>query len=59
MSPTPKRLDIRNAIIDKVAAIDGLTTWPTHDQLQIAGEDLDIQLVVGAMEQHGWRLLVN
>ncbi|MEK9543972.1 MAG: hypothetical protein VW016_10855, partial [Luminiphilus sp.] len=25
--------------------------------LQIAGEGLDIQLVVGAMEQHGWRLL--
>ena len=53
-----KLLDIRNAIIDKVEAIDGLTTWPTHGPLlQIAGEDLDIQLVVGAMEQHGWRLL--
>jgi glutamate/tyrosine decarboxylase-like PLP-dependent enzyme len=53
-----KLLDIRNAIIDKVASIDGLTTWPTHGPLlQIAGEELDIQLVVGAMEQHGWRLL--
>ena len=53
-----KLLDIRNAIIDKVEAIDGLTTWPTHGPLlQIAGEGLDIQLVVGAMEQHGWKLL--
>jgi len=53
-----KILDQRNAIIERVATIDGLTTWPTHGPLlQIAGEDLDIQLVVGAMEQHGWRLL--
>ena len=53
-----KLLAIRNAIIEKVASIDGLTTWPTDGPLlQIAGESLDIQLVVGAMEQRGWKLL--
>ena len=58
MANAKKLLDIRNAIIHKVESIDGLTTWPTHGPLlQIAGEDIDIQLVVGAMEQHGWRLL--
>ncbi len=53
-----KLLKVRNAIIDRVAKIDGLKTWPTHGPLlQIASEDIDIQLVVGSMEQRGWRLL--
>lgn len=53
-----KLLTVRNAIIDKVASIDGLKTWPTHGPLlQIASDDIDIQLVVGSMEQRGWRLL--
>lgn len=53
-----KLLDVRNAIIDKVATIDGLKTWPTDGPLlQIASDDIDIQLVVGSMEQRGWRLL--
>jgi sphinganine-1-phosphate aldolase len=51
-------LNVRNAIIDKVASIDGLHTWPTHGPLlQIASDDLNIQLVVGGMESRGWRLL--
>jgi glutamate/tyrosine decarboxylase-like PLP-dependent enzyme len=55
---TRKLLHVRNAIIDKVAEIDGLKTWPTHGPLlQIASDDIDIQLVVGSMEQRGWRLL--
>ena len=53
-----KLLHVRDAIIDKVAEIDGLRTWPTHGPLlQIASDDIDIQLVVGSMEQRGWRLL--
>jgi sphinganine-1-phosphate aldolase len=53
-----KLLHVRDAIIDKVASIDGLKTWPTHGPLlQIASDDIDIQLVVGSMEQRGWRLL--
>jgi glutamate/tyrosine decarboxylase-like PLP-dependent enzyme len=53
-----KLLNVRNAIINKVAEIDGLKTWPTHGPLlQIASDDIDIQLVVGSMEQRGWRLL--
>jgi len=51
-------LNVRNAIMDKVASIDGLYTWPTHGPLlQIASDDLNIQLVVGGMESKGWRLL--
>jgi glutamate/tyrosine decarboxylase-like PLP-dependent enzyme len=53
-----KLLQARNAIIDKVAGIEGLRTWPTHGPLlQIASDDLNIQLVVGGMEERGWRLL--
>ena len=51
-------LNVRNSIIDKVAEIDSLKTWPTHGPLlQIASDEIDIQLVVGSMEQRGWRLL--
>ncbi len=53
-----KLLAQRNAVIERVAAIDGLTTWPTDGPLlQIAPDGVDIQLIVGAMEQKGWRLL--
>ena len=51
-------LNVRDAIIDKVASIDGLHTWPTHGPLlQIAADGLNIQYVVGGMESRGWRLL--
>ncbi|WP_109355583.1 pyridoxal-dependent decarboxylase [Sphingorhabdus sp. EL138] len=53
-----KVLETRNRIIDAVAGIDGLKTWPTHGPLlQIAGDGLDVQLIVGGMEKFGWRLL--
>lgn len=51
-------LTVRNAIIDKVAGIEGLKTWKTHGPLiQIASEGFSIELIVGGMEQRGWRLL--
>lgn len=51
-------LDTRNRIIDTVANIEGLTTWPTHGPLlQIAEDGMDVMLVVGGMEERGWRLL--
>ncbi len=53
-----KLLHVRDAIIGKVASIDELKTWPTDGPLlQIASDEIDIQLVVGSMEQRGWRLL--
>jgi glutamate/tyrosine decarboxylase-like PLP-dependent enzyme len=53
-----KILDTRNRIIDAVAEIEGLTTWPTHGPLlQIAEDGIDVMLVVGGMEERGWRLL--
>ena len=53
-----KLLNVRDAIIRRAATIDGLHTWPTHGPLlQIASDTFDIQLVVGGMEQRGWRLL--
>lgn len=51
-------LDVKQAIIEKVSQIDGLQTWPSHGPLlQIASNEMDIQLVVGGMEKRGWRLL--
>lgn len=51
-------LDTRNRIIETVEGIDGLTTWPTHGPLiQIAEDGIDVMLVVGGMEERGWRLL--
>jgi sphinganine-1-phosphate aldolase len=51
-------LDVRNAIINKVSELEELRTWPTDGPLlQIASNSFDIQLLVGAMEQKGWRLL--
>lgn len=51
-------LEVRQSIIDKVADIEGLVTWPTDGPLlQIAAEGMAIQRVVGGMETRGWRLL--
>lgn len=51
-------LKVKQAIIDKVSQIEGLHTWPSHGPLlQIAAQEMDIQLVVGGMEKRGWRLL--
>ncbi len=53
-----KLLQVRGQIIDKVSLIEGLQTWPTDGPLlQISSNEIDIQLVVGAMGQKGWRLL--
>ena len=55
---TRRIISQRDKIIDCVAAIDGLTTWKTHGPLlQIAPDGIDVQLIVGAMEQKGWKLL--
>ena len=51
-------LHTRNGIIDAVNKIDGLKTLPTDGPLmQIAGDGLDPQKIVGGMELKGWRLL--
>ncbi|MBT3425362.1 MAG: aminotransferase class I/II-fold pyridoxal phosphate-dependent enzyme [Gammaproteobacteria bacterium] len=51
-------LDVKNAIISQCAAIEGLQTWPTDGPLlMIASDQFDIQLLVGGMEERGWRLL--
>ncbi len=51
-------LEIKQAITDKCEQEPGLRTWPTHGPLMmIAADDFNIQLVVGGMEQRGWRLL--
>lgn len=53
-----KVMEIRNRVIDRVAEIPGLTTWTSHGPLlQIAAEDYPIELIVGGMNQKGWRLL--
>lgn len=53
-----KVLEVRNGIIERVNKIEGLYTWRTHGPLlQIASEGFDIQLIVGGMEDRGWRLL--
>lgn len=51
-------LHIKEFIINKCAEIDGLTTWKTDGPLlMIAADGFDIELVVGGMEDRGWRLL--
>ena len=53
-----KLLEVRDSIINKVGTIQGLETWPSHGPLlQISSDEIDIQLVVGAMAQRDWRLL--
>lgn len=51
-------LHVKQQITDACNSIEGLRTWPTHGPLMmIAAEGFNIQLVVGGMEQKGWRLL--
>ena len=51
-------LHVKDSIINKCAEIDGLTTWKTDGPLlMIAAEGFNIELVVGGMEDRGWRLL--
>lgn len=51
-------LEVKKAISDRCAQESGLRTWQTQGPLMmIASDDFDIQLVVGGMEQRGWRLL--
>ncbi len=51
-------LGVKRAIVERVAEIDGLVTWPSDGPLlQIAAEGFDIKLVVSGMEDRGWRLL--
>jgi glutamate/tyrosine decarboxylase-like PLP-dependent enzyme len=51
-------LHIKRTIADACERIEGLRTWPTHGPLMmIAADDYNIQLVVGGMEEKGWRLL--
>jgi sphinganine-1-phosphate aldolase len=51
-------LEIKQAITRKCEQEQGLRTWPTQGPLMmIAADDFNIELVVGGMEQYGWRLL--
>lgn len=51
-------LHVKNSIINKCAEIEGLTTWRTDGPLlMIAAEGFNVELVVGGMEERGWRLL--
>ena len=51
-------LHVKHTITDACNRIDGLRTWPTQGPLMmIASDDFNIQLVVGGMEERGWRLL--
>ena len=51
-------LHVKESIINKCAEIEGLTTWKTDGPLlMIASEGFNIELVVGGMEERGWRLL--
>ena len=55
---TRQILRMKKAIADQCEAIPGLRTWKTHGPLMmIAADDFNIELVVGGMEQRGWRLL--
>ncbi|MEW6997751.1 aspartate aminotransferase family protein [Colwelliaceae bacterium BS250] len=51
-------LHVKDSIIAKCNEIEGLTTWQTHGPLlMIAAEGFNVELVVGGMEDLGWRLL--
>lgn len=51
-------LHIKRSITDACERIEGLRTWPTHGPLMmIASDGFNIELVVGGMEEKGWRLL--
>ena len=51
-------LHIKRTITDACQRIAGLRTWATQGPLMmIAADDFSIELVVGGMEERGWRLL--
>ncbi len=52
-------LAVKQAIIERVEAIDGLSCWQTHGPLLMiqAGTELGIERVVGGMSERGWVLL--
>ena len=51
-------LHVKHTISDACDRIEGLRTWPTQGPLMmIASDGFNIQLVVGGMEEKGWRLL--
>jgi len=51
-------LEIKQAIVDRCNAIDGIYPWKTDGPLQmIASDEFDIQLLVGGMEQRDWYFL--
>jgi len=51
-------LEIKKSIQNKCNSIDGLYSWKTDGPLiMIGASDFNIELVVGGMEEKGWRLL--
>ena len=49
---------MKKRIFDHVNVEAGLRSWPTHGPLMmIAANEFNVQLVVGGMEERGWRLL--
>jgi glutamate/tyrosine decarboxylase-like PLP-dependent enzyme len=54
-----KILAVKQAIIDLVDSIEGLSCWPTHGPLLMiqADESLGVERVVGGMSERGWVLL--
>lgn len=53
-----KLLDLKQKLQNACEEIEGLRSWPTQGPLMmIASDDFNIQLVVGGMEQRGWKLL--
>jgi sphinganine-1-phosphate aldolase len=51
-------LHIKRSITEACERIEGLRTWPTQGPLMmIASDGFNIELVVGGMEDKGWRLL--
>lgn len=51
-------LRVKKRLIDFCDRKAGVRTWPTQGPLMmIASDDFNIQLLVGGMEQRGWRLL--
>ena len=51
-------LELKRHLQEACRNIEGIHSWPTHGPLMmIASDDFNIQLVVGGMEQRGWKLL--
>ena len=58
LSNAQRILEIKRAIAEKCEQEPGLRTWQTQGPLMmVAADDFNIQLVVGGMEERGWRLL--